>query len=391
MIAPVSLICAAGFFCAAGFIVYVLFGYPLLLDAIARRRGRSVNRASIEPTVSIVVCVYNGKAFLEQKLNSLLDLDYPRKKVQIIVVSDGSVDGTDELAAGYSTSGVSLLRIARSGKPCALNAGIEKATGEILLFTDVRQPVARDALRLLVENFADPSVGVASGELVIWKGPTREEADVGLYWRYETWIRLRLSEIDSIFGATGALYAMRRELAVPIPPTSLLDDMYLPLTAFFRGYRLIVDARAHMFDYPTGLRSEFRRKLRTLAGNYQILRTHPQLLGPGNRMWFHFWSYKFARLVLPFALLAVLIFSFGLPYPWDRILLGAQAAFYLGALADVWVGQTSPLKRLTSPVRTFVTLMAAAFCALSILFLPSARFWKTTEVKLSSSPLKTSS
>ena len=380
------MIATVGFLAASLFLVYVLFGYPLLLNVLAKQRAKPVKRAPSEPTVSIIVCVYNGEQFLRQKIQSLAELDYPRSKVEVIIVSDGSDDGTERIAREFAASGVTLIRIPRAGKPSAINAGVAAATGEILLFTDVRQPVARDALRLLVENFADPSVGVASGELVIWKGPTREEADVGLYWKYEVWIRLRLSEIDSIFGATGALYAMRRELAVPVPAGSLLDDMYLPLSAFFRGYRLIVDARARMFDYPTGLKSEFRRKVRTLAGNYQILRAYPQLLGPGNRMWFHFWSYKFARLALPFALLGLLVCSFGLPGPWAAITLAAQALFYGAAWCDSWIPDATVLKRISSPARTFVTLMLAALCAPSVLFIPSARFWKTTEVRSRRSP-----
>ncbi len=375
------MIAILGFLAAGLFLIYVLFGYPLLLNVLARQQAKPVKRAPSEPTVSIIVCVYNGEQFLRQKIRSLLELDYPRAKVEITIVSDGSEDGTDGIAKEFEASRVRLLRIPRAGKPSAINAGVAAATGEILLFTDVRQPVARDALRLLVENFSDPSVGVASGELVIWKGPTREEADVGLYWKYEMWIRLRLSEIDSIFGATGALCAMRRELAVTVPAGSLLDDMYLPLSAFFRGYRLIVDPRAHMFDYPTGLKSEFRRKVRTLAGNYQILRAYPQLLGPANRMWFHFWSYKFARLVLPFALLGLFACSFGLPEPWAMIAIAGQTVLYAVAFADSWIPDGWVMKRLSSPARTFVTLMLAALCAPSVLFIPSARLWKTTEVR----------
>ncbi len=135
----------------------------------------------------------------------------------------------------------------RGGKGAALNAGIPQSKNEILLLTDVRQVVAPDSLQALIDCFADPSVGAVSGELLIRGGARHDETDIGLYWRYESWIRNKLSAIDSIFGATGPLYALRRELAVPIPPDQLLDDVYLPLAAFFRGYRLIVEPAAHAY------------------------------------------------------------------------------------------------------------------------------------------------
>ena len=375
------LVAWAGFTAAVCFLIYVIFGYPLALGWRARRHPRPHVRAPVQAPVSIIVCVHNGAAFLESKLASILALDYPRDQMEILVVADGSTDGTAEIARRFSAQGVQLLELPRGGKPTALNAGIRQARGEFLVLTDVRQELAPDSLRLLLENFADPSVGAVSAELVIHPGPTQEEAQTGLYWRYEAWIRLRLSELDSIFGATGAYYALRRELAVPLPPNTLLDDMYLPLAGFFRGYRLLVDPRARMFDYPTGIHAEFHRKVRTLAGNYQILRAYPRLLGPGNRMWFHFVSYKLARLVLPFALLAILLFSFWLPAPWGGLAMAAQAAFYAAAVADPGIPERSRLKRLTSSIRTFAVLMAAALCAVSIVVRPSAALWRSTEVR----------
>src|SRR5260370_1196685 len=125
-----------------------------------------------------------------------------------------------------------------------------------------------------------------------------------------------------MFGATGPFYAIRRELAVPIPPDVLLDDVYLPLAPFFRGYRLVVEESARAFDYPTTLETEFRRKVRTLAGVYQLIRIYPRLLLPGNRMWFHFMSYKVGRLLLPHALILIAACSFFLPHPWRAWALG---------------------------------------------------------------------
>jgi cellulose synthase/poly-beta-1,6-N-acetylglucosamine synthase-like glycosyltransferase len=273
---------------------------------------------------------------------------------------------------------VSLLRLPRGGKPAALNAAIGKARGEILVLTDVRQPLEPPSVARLVENFADPNVGVASGELLIGAGVRQEEADIGLYWRFETWMRESLSSVDSMFGATGPFYAIRRTLAVPIPTDALLDDVYLPLAAYFQGYRLVMDSRARAYDIPTSLETEFRRKIRTLAGNYQILRAYPALLGPSNRMWLHFMSYKFGRLLLPWLLLILAVASFGLPAPWRSVVLAGQAAFYGLALADTWIFKPRLLKRLSSSAHTFVVMMVATLAGLSVFFIPPRTLWKVT-------------
>jgi cellulose synthase/poly-beta-1,6-N-acetylglucosamine synthase-like glycosyltransferase len=372
---------------ASAFVIYVLFAYPLILAFLARRRSRVIRRAPYRPPVSMVIAVHNGAEFLTEKLESILALDYPRDQLDILVVSDGSTDDTDEIAKSYSTEGVRLLQLPRGGKPAAINAGIKATSGEILVLTDVRQVLAPGSLGYLLENFADPAVGAASAELVIRKGDTAEQEKTGLYWRYELWIRLKLSALDSIFGATGAYYAIRRSLVVPIPERALLDDMHLPLAGFLQGYRLIVDVRAQMFDLPSRLETEFDRKRRTLAGNYQILQSYPQLLNPSkNRLWWHFVSYKFGRLLLPFALLLILVLSFGLRSPWKGIFIAAQGLFYLTAILDKWLPE-GPAKKLTTPVRTFVTLMVAALLAPAILFTPDINLWTPSGISRNGSPL----
>jgi hypothetical protein len=163
-----------------------------------------------------------------------------------------------------------------------------------------------------------------------------------------------------------------------VPADALLDDVYLPLAAYFRGYRLVVDSRARAYDIPTSLETEFRRKIRTLAGNYQILRAYPALLGPGNRMWLHFMSYKFGRLLLPWLLLLLAGASLGLPPPWRGIVLAGQAAFYGLALADAWIFKPRLLKRLSSSAHTFLVMMIATLGGLSVFFIPPRTLWKVT-------------
>lgn len=365
---------------SVAFIVYTLFGYPLLLALVGHLAEKPIRRKPSAKTVSILIPVRNGERFVRAKLESILHLNYPRHLLEILVISDGSDDRTDEFVREFTPQGVELLRIPRGGKALALNVGISRVHGEIILMTDVRQQLEPESLSRLVACFADPTVGAVSGELRIMKGETREEAGVGLYWRYETWIRTQLSRIDSMFGATGPFYAMRRELTAPLPPDILLDDVYLPMNAFFQGYRLIAEPAAVAYDYPTSLHSEFLRKVRTLAGNLQLIRLRPQLLGPSNRMWVHFVSYKVARLLLPYAFITLALSSFGLPPPWRIASLAGQLFFYgLGAL-DVWIPDGWAVKRASSLVRTFVVLMAAAVCGLSVFFVTPRSLWKETRV-----------
>jgi cellulose synthase/poly-beta-1,6-N-acetylglucosamine synthase-like glycosyltransferase len=369
------------FICSLAFCAYTMFGYPLLLAMLARWRGHPVHKAPRQSTVSIVLPVYNGERWIGAKLESVLRLEYPPELLEIIVVSDGSTDATESVVRQFTKrANISFLAVPHAGKAAALNAAVAKARGEILFFTDMRQELHPRSLANLVNCFADPQVGVASGELMIRESKEVEESSVGLYWKYEKWIRKQQSHLDSVLGATGCIYAMRRDLAAPLPPGTLNDDMYLPLGAFFRGYRVILDGSAWAFDYPTKLSSEFRRKVRTLAGVYQIVALYPALLGPRNRMWIHFFSHKLARLAMPWALLAAAIAGFYLPAPWNWWATGAQAGAYLLAIADPWVPGGFPLKRLTVPVRTFTVLMAASWCAAAMVFVPAAVLWKETRV-----------
>ncbi|MEO8373553.1 MAG: glycosyltransferase family 2 protein, partial [Candidatus Solibacter sp.] len=301
----------AVFAASIAFCAYTLFGYPMLLALLVRWRSRPVHKSPLLTTVSLILPVHNGESFIADKLASIRALAYPKELMELLVVCDGTSDATREIVSSFSgLPTLTIIDLPHGGKAVALNSAIARATGEILFFTDVRQYLDPACLTNLVECFADPQVGVASGELIIRDAATLEEASVGLYWKYEKWIRKQLSRLDSVPGATGCIYAMRRSLAAPLPPDTLNDDMYLPLGAFFRGYRVIFDESALAFDYPTGLSSEFRRKVRTLAGVYQIVGFYPALLGPRNRTWLHFFSHKLARLLMPWALVAAALSTY---------------------------------------------------------------------------------
>lgn len=359
---------------SSAFIVYTLFGYPLLLDVLARRHPRPVRKRAIEPTVTVVLPVHNGERWITAKLESILALDYPRQLLDVLVVSDGSDDGT--AAAVRQFPGVQLIELPRGGKARAINAALAVATGEVLLFTDVRQLLDPGALRQLLANLGDPEVGAVTGEIRWLATKSAGEADINTYLRVEHWMRDRLSQIDSLIGVAGALYAIRRELAKPLPPDTQVDDVCMVLPSFFAGHRIVLENSAVAFDVPNPLRGEFRRKVRTIAGLYQTLYAYPALLGPSNRMWLHFVSHKLARVWLPFFLVAAALSSFWLPSPWRTIAIAGQAAVYLLASIDFFVPQSFPLKRVSSAARTFFAMMAAAVCGLFVSLVPSRTLWK---------------
>ena len=364
-------------------IFHTAAGYPL---SLAFRRGRTRPPVAKDPgfttTVTVLMAVYNGASMIARKLDVLLGLDYPAGLLDVIVVSDGSTDETDAIVRSYEGRGVRLVAAPRGGKAAALNHGLPHATGEILFFTDVRQPMDPMCLRHLVANFADPTVGAVTGEMKLVRGELGEQADMDLYWRYEVWARKRHSEIDSLFNTTGCIYAMRRTLARPLPPDTLIDDAILPLRAFFGGHRIILDTEAVAYDYPAVSGTEFRRRFRTLAGLWQVHARLPELFTSRNRMRFHFLSHKFARLMLPWAILVFLISTALLPGSWFRtLLLGGEAAWLLLALASPIVPAGSPLKRLTSPARTLLVMNVAALAAVAVFFVPATRLWTQTRVQ----------
>jgi poly-beta-1,6-N-acetyl-D-glucosamine synthase len=357
----------------------VLAGYPCILALSARWFGKPVQRSyARRDSVSVIIAVRNGERWLARKIDSVLAQDYPQELIEINIVSDGSTDATESIASAYAEKGVKLLVVPHGGKPAALNAAVPHVRSEFLLLTDVRQTLHKDCLKRLVANMADPDVGVVSGDLKIAAGTSEEEQNTGLYWRYENWIRGNLSKVDSMLGATGPIYLIRRSLYTPIPSDSLLDDVFLPLSVHLKGYRLVLEEGAIAVDEPTDLRTEFRRKVRTQAGILQLIGTFPGLFSSRNRMRFHFVSLKIGRLLLPYLFLALLASSLTLPSPWRWWTAGPQLAFWAMALLDPLFAPRSPGKKLTSVPRAFAVLVLAAVYALKVFFVPPRKLWMET-------------
>lgn len=372
-------------------VLWTLAGYPLWLGLRARGAPTAVasSRASDAelPSVTAVIPVHNGAAFLARKLESLFSSDYPIDKLDAIVLSDGSTDDTDAIAESFIAGGrVRVVALPKGGKAVALTTAFPMVRSDVVLLTDVRQVLEPDCVRNLVRRFDDRETGAVSGTLKIRSGETAGEASTGLYWKYESWIRANLSATDSVIGATGPIYAIRSTLARALPAGCILDDMWLPLQIVLEGYRSVLADDAVAWDYPTSLNSEFNRKVRTQAGLYQLMKLEPRLMHPGrNRLFWQFFNLKLGRLFLPHLLIIIAIASLWLPAPFNVLMLSAQALFYGASFADKALAEGSALKRLTAPIAAFVTLVTAAFFAQAVFFRDPATLWKTTTVRLTNS------
>jgi biofilm PGA synthesis N-glycosyltransferase PgaC len=309
--------------------VYVYLGYPTLLAAWARLAPKPVRRSPVTPGVSIVIAARNEAATLRRRLDNLLASDYPHDRMQIIVASDGSTDESAAVLREYRGR-VEALSLPHAGKASAINAGVAAARHGVLVFADARQTFAPDALRALVAPLADPAIGGVSGELLLdcesGDGDSTIGEGVGAYWRYEKWLRRQESLVGSTLGSTGAIHALRRELWQPLPSETILDDVLAPMQAVLSGARVVFESEARAYDTAAPVAAtEFRRKTRTLAGNFQLLKLQPRLLVPFlNPVWLQFVSHKLGRLVVPYALVVMLLAS---------AFLAAHHVFYGAAFA----------------------------------------------------------
>src|SRR6267378_594220 len=346
------------------FVAYA--GYPIWLYFRARFWPRPVRRASIFPSVTILLAVHNEEKYLRAKLHNLAALDYPADRAEVIVVSDGSTDETNKILAVWEKANRrTMILTNHCGKATALNYGVTEAKGEIIVFTDARQTIAPDALKNLVANFGDPSVGCVSGELIINPNPSAASAEgVGLYWRLEKKIRYWEGLAGSTVGATGAFYAVRRNLLLPLPQETILDDVYIPFEVVRQGQRVVFEPRALAWDdLKPGPKQEFRRKVRTLIGNYQLLQIAPWILKRSNPIRFQFICHKLLRLLVPIALVGLLLSTFWLRKEIYGLALLLQLIFYGLAALSIFRAKVSMVSRLSDISLTFIVLNTAAAVA----------------------------
>ena len=353
------------FWLCFAFTVYAYFGYAVWLWFYVRLHRLPVAQDTIAPAVSIVIAARNEEANLAAKLENLRRLNYPRDRLQVVVASDGSTDRTASILLSEQVLPVVPVILEESnGKALALNQAVKHATGEILVFLDARQSVDPNAVSELTSCFADPAVGAVSGELLLEDAAGASSTDaLGIYWKIEKIVRKLESASGSVVGVTGAIYAIRREFYTEIPAGTILDDVFVPMHVARSGKRVVFQSAAIARDRLFSEKGkEFSRKVRTLTGNYQLLKLAPWLLSPANPLLFRFVSHKLLRLAVPLFLIGMLgssVLAGGALY---STIFWLQVCFYLLAAA----GMANPSLRKLKPVAiasTFVMLNAAAALA----------------------------
>ena len=348
-------------------VAYTYVLYPLAIGLLTRLWPRPMRpNGPIVTGVSFVMAARNEGLRIAQRIEEFKrQLSTAHVEGEVIVVLDGP-DGPLHPAleqAGRKDRVLVLTLPQNQGKAAAITVGAMRSTYEVLAFADVRQHWQDDALRQLLENFRDPRVGAVSGELVLQQGQGVTEG-VGIYWKYEKWLRSHEAIVDSVVGATGAISAVRRELFNGVPAGTVLDDVYWPLVVVMRGFRVVYDRGALAFDrLPANANDEFRRKLRTLSGNYQLLTLLPSALLPWkNRIWLQYVSHKLLRLAVPWALLGAVISTGLMNTTFGRILFWSQLLIY-GSLLLTVVSGIAGRYRASSAAVSFIMLNVAAWLA----------------------------
>lgn len=361
--------------------VYIYFGYPALIFLVSRLRPRPFRRGG-EPTVTVLIPVYNEEGVIADKIANTLALDYPPDRLETLVVSDGSTDATEAIVRRFGDR-VGLLSLPRSGKAFALNEGARAARGEILVLTDANTLLEPGSLRPLVDPFADPEVGGVCGNKK-QRPPAGADATAegeNLYWRWDKWQKALESRAGSIFAADGTLYAVRKELYVPIADPAQADDIAISARIVLQGRRLLYEPRAVAWEEaPAEGRDEFRRKVRVTNHSVRALWNLGRGLWTSGFYSVELLSHKFFRHLVPFFLIPLFFSNAALAVdgsPVFRILFAGQVLFYGLALAGFALRGTrlGKAKPFTVPYY-FCLVNAAAFLGvLSILRGRRLRAW----------------
>jgi cellulose synthase/poly-beta-1,6-N-acetylglucosamine synthase-like glycosyltransferase len=328
------------FWFSLSFIFYAYFGYPSILMLISLFRNHPVNKGDITPEVSFIITAFNEEKRIKEKIENTLNQDYPKEILEIIIASDYSTDGTDEIVKSYQSQGVKLVRAPeRKGKENAQKYAVGSASGEILIFSDVATILQKDGVSNIVKNFHDPTVGCVSSEdkFIDEEGKISGE---GAYVRYEMLLRNLETKVSTLVGLSGSFFAARKEVCRDWA-IDLQSDFNTLLNSVKMGLRGVSDPES--IGYYRNIadeKKEFERKIRTVLRGISVFMKSLQLLNPlryGLFSW-QFFSHKLCRWLVPFAMI-VIFFSNAILFPHSRVYLFAfivQSAFYLIAMGGIW-------------------------------------------------------
>jgi len=366
---------AVVFWCAALALVHTYFLYPIILFLVegaaqvywnvrymnGGQDRRALRGAERPPKVSLVVAAYNEASCITQKLSNSLSLDYPAERFEVLIGSDGSTDGTNEMVQACGDPRVRLSAAPRAGKTTVLNRCVPEANGEIVILSDANTMIEPDAVKRLVRHFEDPDVGAVCGKLRLYN-PTKQDYEESAYWAYESLIKFYEGKRGAVMGANGGLYAIRRKLFTTLPPSTIVDDFVIPMRIMAEGYKVVYDAEAVAHEETTeDYGREFGRRARIAAGNFQSLKLVPQLLSPlAGFPAFAFWSHKVLRWCAP-ALMALVLLAnlFLLNRPFYKVTFLLQLAFYGLAYAGKAEWFNGKLRKAASVAYYFVTMNLA--------------------------------
>ncbi|HOL73217.1 MAG TPA: glycosyltransferase family 2 protein [Bryobacteraceae bacterium] len=355
----------AVFLIAAAALAYVYVGYPALLACLSVWFRKPRKQPGYTPTITVIISAYNEEASIGRKLKQVLELRYPKDKLEVIVVSDASTDATDEIVRACRDPRVRLLRMpVRGGKTNGQNEAVKISTGEVLVFSDATTVYHPDALRYLACHYEDPTVGAVSGRYQYFDPSGQSPTGLGsvAFWNYENLIKKFQSDIATLTGCSGCIYSVRRSAYTPLPADAC-SDLAEPLCVVRKGYRVVFEDRALAYEETTQSSSEeFRMRVRVATRGIRGVLSFPELLDPLRRPWISFQlvSHKLLRWQVPVMLIAIFVSNAVLyRQPLFTLLLALQLAFYATALLTLAVPLHKHFKPLGLPM-FFCTLNAAA-------------------------------
>jgi cellulose synthase/poly-beta-1,6-N-acetylglucosamine synthase-like glycosyltransferase len=341
------------FFLLSTLIFYIYMGYPLLLFVLARKK-KLIQPLSSQavPSVTLLISAYNERHVISEKIRNALGLDYPSGLLEIIVISDCSSDGTDDVVNEFAAQGVKLVRqLERLGKSAGLNLGVSQSHGQILVFSDANAIYEPDAIRQLVQHFEDSRVGyvVGNAKYLDQLEQASSAKSESLYWRLETWMKEKESDFGSVVGGDGAIYAIRSELFTPLRPTDI-NDFLNPLQIISMGYRGVYELRAVCFEEAgDSFEKEFGRKVRIISRAMNAIRRAPIVLLPWiqPRHWLALISHKILRWSAPIFLILLFLVSLILwQSPFYRFAFLGQSVFYVLAVIGWVLGKRKAVPKI---------------------------------------------
>ncbi|MBX3038693.1 MAG: glycosyltransferase family 2 protein [Anaerolineales bacterium] len=341
-----SYIVAIFFWFSVGAIIYTYFIYPALI-AMMPSRSTNNTKEDYTPSVTLLIAAYNEKDTIEEKIKNSLQLDYPKGKLQILIITDGSEDGTNLLVQAYQKDGIELMhQPERKGKMAAINRAMPFATGEIIIFSDANNFYKPNTVKHLVAPFSDSNVGASSGSKTIQKGDGELGNSEGLYWKYESFIKRHESRVSSCTSVAGEILAIRKNLYTTPPNNIINDDFFSAMHVLRKGYRLVYAETAQSVErISPSSKDEIVRRRRINAGRYQAISMSFQLLPKKPILIWQIFSHKYLRPLVPFFMIFAFISNLValIPYPrpdsWfyltnplSILFFGLQVIFYLLAI-----------------------------------------------------------